>query len=256
MLAVVTLSCLINGTNAAMEAARSDSIVNMKAEWLFEISSHISILIVCALIPFALSRYPLTPRNTLSRLPVVAGVFLIFTTLHIILMVAMRAVIYPLIATGPYDFGLLRFEPWIYEMRKDLMTFLLIGSAFLTTRQFAYLKQEVRENTLEAKESGRISLRCGGRSLHLPAGEIRYARAAGNYVEIFTDSGGHLARITLSGLRDLLSAAGDGHIQLHRSVIARRADIREIIPTGGGEAKAVLASGEELAVSRRYRDSF
>ena len=58
----------------------------------------------------------------------------------------------------------------------------------------------------------------GGRMVFLNAEEILYAKSGGNYVEVFTDSTMHLARMTMSSLENLLDETG-GHIRVHRSYI-------------------------------------
>ena len=88
--------------------------------------------------------------------------------------------------------------------------------------------------------------------LFLDAEEILYAKAAGNYVEVFTENTMHLVRITLSSLEALLSEAGH-HLRVHRSYIVRKSAISELKPNGEGEAVIFVPNQVQIPVSRNYR---
>ena len=66
----VVLSCLIQVSSKAMEAARRAVDSNLAAEWLFEISSHAAILAATLIIPYLLYRFPLSVENWNRRWPV------------------------------------------------------------------------------------------------------------------------------------------------------------------------------------------
>ncbi len=238
-----------------MEAARLNMPLNVPAEWLFEISSHVAILVATLIIPYLLYRFPLSIDNWPRRWPVYAGGFIGFVLCHVGLMVAIRTLVYPMLANGPYNFGLLSWEPWIYEARKDALTYLTFLSLFLIGRQVGQLKIEASAAREEARDTGRLTLKCGGKTIFLRAGEIIYAKAAANYVEVFTPSGQHLARMTLSSLERLLAETGSDPIRIHRSYLVSRYHIRTITPKGDGDAQIALTDGTTLPLSRKYRTS-
>ena len=61
-------------------------------------------------------------------------------------------------------------------------------------------------------------------------------------------------RITLSRLESLLPR--DMFIRIHRSLIVNLGSINHIQPTEAGDYGVFLHTGEELTLSRRYRDAF
>ena len=246
----VLLSLLIEGTTKQMEIARSGATFpgGAAAEWLFEISSHLAIIAMAWVVPLWLYRYPLSLRNWRRRLPNYLAAFILFSVGHILLMVAIRKVVWPMIAAGQYEFGLLTFEPWAYEMRKDMFSFVLVLSTFVTSRHISALNEERGAARADAKVTGQLRLKSGGRQIIVPAEDVISASAAGNYVDLRTQTGHHFVRLTLSELYAVLNDAGVDPVRLHRSHLTVRAHLREI-----GASDVSLSTGERLPLGRSYR---
>lgn len=219
-----------------------------------------SILVLMAIMPLVLwftHRFPLSLQNWKTMLPLYLGASVIWSIIHVIGMVAIRLVLYPMMFGGDYSFeranGIL--GEWIYEYRKDLWTFALYIWVIYTARRMGELQREVRAAKAEARRTSRVTLKCGGTTLFIDAASIDWARAAGNYVEISAGGKVHLARITLTGLLDQVQAANSDIVRTHRSWLVNQARISEVRPTGDGDQTALLASGAEVPVSRRYREN-
>jgi DNA-binding LytR/AlgR family response regulator len=244
------LSLLIEGTSEQMNIARYglSEPGGVAAQWLLEISSHLALLFVTMIVPIWLNRFPVSLSTWRRRIPHYVVAFLILSIGHVLLMVAVRQAVWPIIAEGQYEFGLLRFEPWAYEMRKDFMSFLSLLGIFIASRHIFALDEERRAAREDAQTTGQLTLKSGGRQILVPADQVVYASAAGNYVEIHTASGRHFVRLTLSELANLLGQAGAQPVRLHCSHLTVRAHLREIGPTG-----ALLSSGVRLPVGRSYR---
>lgn len=247
------LSCFVQITTGQMEAAREGKDFSLALTFLFEASSHFAILPATALIPALLARYPISVENWARRWPIFLFGFFGFTAVHIFVMVGIRTLIYPMLASGPYNFGLLTWEPWLYEMRKDAMTYLTLLTFFLVGRHIGQLRLEAKAVRDEAKDTGRLTLKCGGKIIFLRADEILYASSAANYVEIYTQTGQHLARMTLSSLETLLAQTGGIHTRIHRSYLVNKTAIQTLEPKGDGDAVLTLTNGAILPVSRKYR---
>lgn len=86
----------------------------------------------------------------------------------------------------------------------------------------------------------------------IDASDVRWIEAAGNYVKLHTDLGVHLVRGTLQALEGRLDRGRFARI--HRSTIVALAAVLHFAPAGHGDYTAVMASGERLTLSRRYRD--
>ena len=221
--------------------------------WLIQGTSHIAIFIVIACIPTFLSRFPLSIENWKRRVPVYLVGFGLFGAVHIILMMIFRTLSFPIILGRVHEKSLWRLDLWIYELPKDAYTYLLVLSVFLTARHIEQLRLEAANAKNEARETGRLRLKSGGRILFLQAEEILRAEAASNYVDIKTQNGQHFIRMTLTSLEKLISAAGKTHIRVHRSHLVKRDMIREVSPQSNGRLFATLENGETLPVGQKYK---
>ena len=121
-------------------------------------------------------------------------------------------------------------------------------------RTIEWHRMEAAAACRDARETQRLTLKCGGRVMHLEATNFLAAKAAGNYVEIDFQTGSHLARITLGELQNQLLEARVDAIRCHRSWLVNQDQIREIRPTGEGDVEITLDSGQQIPGSRRYRD--
>lgn len=222
--------------------------------WLSQATSHLVVFALTPFITFMLSRYPLSAWR--RSLPMHLAATVVFSAVHIVAMVALRKLLTPLVFGVPYDFGFADPSVWLYEFRKDLLTYALIAALFAMNRLAEQRGLEAKAAQAEASERHRLTLKSGGRTFFVDAGDIIRVRAASNYVEVVTPGRTYLARATLSELEKLLESAGGRHVRVHRSHIVDTGRIREIIPTGEGDVTLVLDTGEEVPGSRRYRDRY
>lgn len=250
------LSWMLLSNTEQLESAKAGRDVMWVEPWLTQGTSHLAMLVTILMIPHMLSRWPITLENWKRKAPIYICGFFIFGAIHITLMHIFRAVSFPLFLDRPNTENLLDLNIWVYELRKDAYTYLLLLSVFLTSRQMEQLRMESAQIRAEAKASGRIILKSGGRTIYLQADEIVWAESASNYVEIHTQTGRHLVRMTLGALESLLREAGPAHTRIHRSYLVKREAVQEVIPVGDGRALAKLKDGQELVMSRKYRDQF
>jgi two-component system, LytTR family, response regulator len=99
----------------------------------------------------------------------------------------------------------------------------------------------------------RILVRQEERLEFLPVETVDWIEAAGNYVRVHAGARSELVRTTLSGLLDRLDPAV--FVRIHRSVVVNVTRVRAMHPWYGGDYTATLADGQELRVSRHYRDA-
>lgn len=222
--------------------------------WVREFASHSASLICFAIIPVMLSRFPVSAQTLVRSLPAHFIASVLFSLVHVSLMVSMRKLTYPILFDCPYEFGLTDPSIWLYEYRKDAYSYLIAATAFSMSRMLEQSLLEAKTAREEARRAGRLTLKSGGRTLMIEADDVIYAQAASNYVEITTPNRVHLARLTLANLEKLLTDAGTSHIRVHRSYIVNRDRIREISPTGDGNVSIRLDTGTEIPGSRSYRE--
>ncbi len=103
-----------------------------------------------------------------------------------------------------------------------------------------------------ARASTRLSFKDGERIVRVEPSEIRWVEAAGDYMCIHTDSGTHIVRMTLGELERRLDP--QAFARIHRSTIVNVARVRELRNHINGEYFLILESGQQLKLSRSYRD--
>lgn len=250
--AFASASVVVNALSINSELARGAAVFNPAQAWLLELTS---LVVLLALVPAVIAldrRIPLALGWRVA-LPLHLIAALAFTTAHVWGMMLLRELLWPAVIGGSYTYFDLLVRDFIYEARKDFLTYATLVLVIRLARRIEDYRLELAEGHARAKGEALIVLKCGGRELRLPAAEIISAEAAGNYVEVSTPTGSHLARITLGGLETLLKEAGADPVRVHRSCLVARPAVREIIPGDSGDAVAVLSSGARIPVSRRYR---
>ena len=250
------LSWIVLSNTEQLENVRSGSSNSWVEPWLSQGTSHLAIPLAILILPFMMSRWPITLENWKRNIPIYSCGFIIFGAIHITLMDSFRTISFPLLLERPYSENFLDLNLWIYELRKDAYSYLLILSAFVTGRHMEQLRLEAAHAREDAKTTGRITLKSGGRIVFLQADEISWVESAANYLDVHTETGHHLVRMTLTMLESLLAEAGSTHVRIHRSYLVQREIVQEIKPTSGGRAIAILKNGQNLPVSRKYRDQF
>jgi len=244
---------LVNGLSVAEEWRREGQVDG----WIRALTQEgISVSVILALfvpVAFYERRFPVSLERWGSALAAHMIGSAVFAAVHIAGMTGLRMALWPIAFEDQYlpHGGL--FGEVIYEYRKDVLSYALMLAVLALMRQREDALQQARAARSDARTAHVITLRSGGREIRLPADDIICASAAGNYVQVTTPHGTHLARMTLTRLFTLLDEAGAEPVRLHRSHLTRRACIREILPTGEGDAQVRLSTGQRLPVSRQYR---
>jgi hypothetical protein len=244
---------LVNGLSTAEEWRRAGEVGGWIRALTLEGTSHLVVVALFVPVAWLERRVPASLERWKTALPVHLVGSLVFALIHVAAMNLIRMGLWPLLFDKAYglDGGL--WGALMYEYRKDVLTYALILAILAILRAREDALQQARAAKADARNDHVVTLRCGGREIRLPAGDILAASAAGNYAEVRTGTGVHLARITLTELEALLSEAGIDPVRVHRSHLAVRPAIREIVPGSDGDAQARLADGSVLPVSRRYR---
>ena len=247
------LSWIALSITSQIDAIRAETGEPALQFWFVQFTSHIVVAGLALMVPALLTRFPLNAESWRGSLFGFGVGFIVFGTVHVLTMVLLRKLGWPLLFEGRYIFGLDLTLIWIYELQKDAYTFLLLTSIFWLGRFAARQRLDKEGRRAEAKESGRMTLTSGGRIYVVDADEVRVAKSAANYVEIQLARKALLVRMTLTELERLLNAASDDHIRIHRSCIVRKSDIKALQPNGDGTASILLENGSQQQTSRSYR---
>lgn len=97
-----------------------------------------------------------------------------------------------------------------------------------------------------------LAIREGARTVRIPPHSIRWVDAAGDYLCIHTDAETYVLRATLGQLGKRLDPARFPRI--HRSALINAARVKSLRPHLNGEYFLMLDCGQELKLSRSYRD--
>jgi DNA-binding LytR/AlgR family response regulator len=243
-LGVLAFSLVDTTVNVLSAQADNPNIASWKP-MLWEVSSSITILATMWIPWGAISLAPPDEAAGEGWRPKVrfalihlAGV-LTFSALHVIGFVMMRKTGYALMGAGEYEFG----DAFIYELRKDLVTYGLLAGAFLLS---AYLRR--RRN--EAVRPVSFDIRDGARIIRVPLADILAVSSAGNYVEFrLADGRRPLMRATLAAVEAELSRFG--FVRVHRSWLVNTERVTGLRPDGSGDWTVELGA-VEAPLSRRY----
>lgn len=103
-------------------------------------------------------------------------------------------------------------------------------------------------------ELDRLQVDSRGRKRVLPAEEIDWIEAAGNYSRLHVGDESFLYRMTLGRLVNSLDASR--FLRVHKSAAINLDAVADVAPMSTGDAILRLASGAEVRMSRRYAPEF
>ncbi len=104
----------------------------------------------------------------------------------------------------------------------------------------------------DAERVARIAIKTGGRLRFVQQANIDWVETQGNYVALHVGANVQLLRKTLTEFEAELEA--DRFVRIHRRMIIAVDRIDEMKPLPNGDAALRLKDGQELRVSRRYRE--
>ncbi len=254
------LQAALNSSVVILDLRRVGASVPLWAPSLWEWSSN---LVVLALVPAIIAferRFPIRWGMLRRNLGINLLGSIGFCILHVGLMVALRKLAYAS-QNQIYHFG-----PWWrelgYEYMKDFRTYFgILGVARFY--QLLLLSWQGEASLLVAPESGtaveplerpeRFLVRKLGKDFLLPAIDIDFVQAWGNYVNLRVRGHDYPLRSTMAAIEKRLDPGR--FVRVHRSYIVNLRSIVEITPLESGDARAMLHNQQEVPVSRRYRDA-
>jgi two-component system LytT family response regulator len=104
----------------------------------------------------------------------------------------------------------------------------------------------------EPRHLERLMIKASGRVFFLRAEEIDWIEAEGNYLRLHVGRETHLLRETMNRLAAKLDH--DKFLRIHRSTLVNIERIKELQPLFSGDYVVILRDGQQLNLSRSYRD--
>nr|WP_070959136.1 LytTR family DNA-binding domain-containing protein [Hyphomonas sp. Mor2] len=247
------LSWIISSSSEQIEARAAGIRIDALEPWVIHFASDIAVLLVVPIIPFLLSRVRFAREEAARTVLILCVGLVAYIIAQVLLLAGVRSVLWPIFLDGYYETSVGEPLVWLYESREIVYTFLLNLAAFYLFRSLERLRLDAAGRTQQAEDHQRLVLNSGGRTLIFRPSEIWWAKAASNYVEIQTETGTHLVRISLSELETLIEKIETSHVRCHRSFLVQVSHISKITPRGNGGAELELTSGKVLPIGRSYR---
>jgi len=97
----------------------------------------------------------------------------------------------------------------------------------------------------------RVAVTIGARTIFVRTAAVDWLEASGNYVRLHAGRDVYLLRSGIGALESQLDPRV--FVRIHRSYAVRLDFVKELRTLGPGEYRVLLANGQELPVSQRYR---
>jgi LytTr DNA-binding domain len=261
------LIALSNASSVLADHVRAGNPLPVWEPLVWELSSTTVLWLLVPMVARALARFSLSQGDWRRHLPVHLLATVPFSLLHTLGMVLIRQAAYAL-AGSHYRFGPW-WTNWLYEYRKDALTYAVIVSALLAFRVYGLwldsrAPHETRMTPTPAPTPPssdphlnpiapltRLVVSKRNREFILDAGDIDRIDSDGNYVIVHAGGESYRLRDSLEGLSRRLGE--QRFARVHRAHVVNIDRIREIQPWDHGDYRILLQDGSFLNFSRRYR---
>lgn len=254
----------LHATSVIMEAKRKGSELPFELwePFVWEYSSAISVLLLFPLMVVLLRRLPFSWQSIKRSIFLYFLASIIFSLLHVGIMVAIRKFSYFLVQRN-YDFGDLWYELF-YEYRKDLWAFIFFigvikAYEFILNRLAGEANpiaqgEDNNENQSVANDIDRLLVKKLGKEFIIKITDVEWLESSGNYVNLHIAGRIYPTRATLTQLSEQISTKG--FCRIHRSHAINLNCVESITPLSSGDSEVKLNNGKVLNLSRRYKESF
>ena len=264
--ALTLVNAVVASVSVATDFVRRGVTFRPAELWIWELSSAAALLIWLWPLLRADDALRARVQSAAARLGVRVLASIAYSALHVATMVALRHVVYA-IAGWTYRFGPW-FDSFIYEYRKDALTYALILVIAAGWRAYQARMQPPQpaaeppagaSTTAAASTSAAASMpvaptflvRTPGGDVLVRTPEIDWVEAQGNYVALHVQGKVMLMRQTLAELEAQL--AGHGFIRTHRGALVNGERMQAIISRAGSELGVRLTNGEVAPLSESRR---
>ena len=256
--ALFAITATANSVVVTLDFQRQHMPFDPWEPWVWEWTSNMTMLALVPLIVLAERRMPLRfgvlRRHLAGHVLVSIGI----SIAHVTIMVALRKMTYAAMGQH-YDFGSLPLE-YFYEYLKDARGYALIVAlvAFyrlllLRTQGEASLLDAPDDAPSEVEKPQRFLVKKMGKEFLLPANDIEWIQAWGNYVNLRVRAHDYPMRSTMAAIESRLDATR--FVRVHRSYIVNLDHVAQIEPSDSGDATVRMKDQAPIPCSRRYRDA-
>ena len=253
-----SINAIANSIVQVMDYRRSGIAIDSWQPVVWETSSAIVLLALIPAVVWFTRRVPPSWNGWRRYLLLHLAGSVVYCLLHVMFMVGLRHLAYAF-TDASYSFGDWG-EELLYEYLKDVRSYAGVvltieGYRFFIRRlqgEARWLDQPDNEPEPTKPEwPERFLVKMLGREFLVPAVQIEWAQAAGNYVNLQVQGREYPLRSTMKALHDRLDPSRFQRV--HRSYIVNLDQVAEIEPLETGDARVTMKSGTKLPCSRRYR---
>lgn len=253
VVSLVTLVIVaVNALSILTDADRRGDELDTYIPWITEATSAVFIILLFPVVSWFVRRLPLDADGMKKAVLAHLGLSIAFSAIHVAGMVFLRKLIFWGLLGKNYNFLDVVWRDALYEYRKDVVTYILFVSLMYLVQALVRREQALKEGPSHTPEK-RIAFKCGSELIWLKPSDFLYAKAAGNYVELYAGSTMHLVRLSMARLESQFSEAGLNVIRVHRSYAVNAESITSVKPKSDGDAEISLRDGSTVPASRRYR---
>ena len=255
-----SINAVANSIVQVMDYRRSGIVIDSWQPVVWESSSAIALLVLVPAVVWFTRKVPPSWNGWRRYLMLHLAGSIVYSLLHVVFMVGLRHLAYAF-TDASYDFGNWGQE-LLYEYLKDVRSY---AGVVLTVEGYRFIVRRLQgearwldraENEPEParpEPPERFLVKMLGREFLVPAAQIEWAQAAGNYVNLQVNRREYPLRSTMKGLLDRLDP--NQFQRVHRSYIVNLDQVAEIEPLETGDARVTMKSGTQLPCSRRYRSA-
>ncbi|CAN5311515.1 LytTR family DNA-binding domain-containing protein [soil metagenome] len=220
--------------------------------------------VLLALVPVLIAferRFPLRWNMLHKMLPCHLFATFVYTGAAVLLTSGLVALIY--LGMGQPAPALPKLESFlVYEYLKDFRTYFIVV-IILNFYRLLLLRWQGEASLLDLPDEGppvasidqpdQFLVKKLGKEFLLPAADIEWIQAKGNYVNLRVRGHDHPLRTTMAALETRLDPAR--FVRAHRSFIANLDHVLQLEPLESGEARAHMSDGTQVPISRRNLES-
>ena len=260
------ISAATNSATALMDVRRAGLDFAAWEPVVWEWSSSLVMLALVPVLVWFTRRVPLHLDTWRRALPLHLVASVAWSLLHVAGMVALRKLAYTT-QGSVYDFGEWPRE-FGYEYLKDIRSY---AGMVTTIEVYRWLLRRLQgEASILAQADDvpppgvdnvasmvdrpeRFLVRKLGKEFLVPASDVEWLQASGNYVNLHVRGRDYPLRATMASIEQQFDPAR--FVRVHRSYMVNLDCIGEIEPLDTGDARIVMRDGNTIPCSRRHRDA-
>jgi hypothetical protein len=240
---LLAAACTINALSILDDAARNGVALPRWEPFGLEYSSLAGSVIA---LPIVLLAERLAFGRHWLRLAILLPASILFSLVHVATMVALRHLFWW--SQGEsygYDYGAV----WLYEYRKDALTFAVAAAMVFLARRWPRRREEPQPVVTPP----RVVMANGRKRVEVDIAELLAVNGGGNYSElVFAGGRTTLLRTTLSAAEQAL--ASHGFRRAHKSWLVNLGKVRAVARTKSGDHCLTVGENLEVPLSRRCND--